>query len=847
MNKLKSVVRAISPFVGRQSRSNEDSLYEESKWESKVANLDIRQFMQKFYSRYNPDKMHTIDFILGQFEGRENEMLLMLSDKYQVSRADMYAIMDKAQRQPGDSSIRPLRGAQPPPPPRMSTSGALDPALTPRPPVPPQAQLQVHRDGIRKHADEGRPQPTPSQPRGAEGAQQIHEIHSASGPNNIAPGHRGQSSATLHQPQALLVNSASSSTGGNRYQVNHMNHREVNQSLKGIILEVRSTNRPQLPSSTVGATHRPFKNDIVTSNNPSNLSKQSKETNTSTPEAHNKARLQAILDYGSDDDVDQCADKDGVSSDGEESDGESETDEEAVMKDSSYKYRYPEDVTVDSRHNSTASNDGLSVNTHPHLNRPASSLTVKVDPKMNTSESLSVKSTQQEVSPEAKRMAAELEQTKAALANSNSEKSEMLRLLEMMASNPRDMNGAIAEFIKQHENAGEKLVNPAPTTDGPFRLGHHSRFDTENERSGSSIGYKSRLSFRHQTDPNIDISHSPAGHSRVLNLSDLHGHHNTLEQDMASLASHQSGRSSRTAESRGRSGSAPHMRPTKASNRREIDAARDAKSSGRYVPYHDADSPTLSITRARSPAPGVSRANWTGVSASEKDLLKLSKRSTSTTIVYNGRAGNGFGFDSPSRWGEQPASSRAPSPSGYDFRRHNSRAASPTPSVRSMDSFGSHGSLNARNVATRYTSPSPSVRSNYSLGSGSQSGNKVPGRNPSSCRHRESSPGPSGGKIYFKETITNDTEKVTGNTNNSNFGDKQKKRSALLEEQYKLAKKYLDHGLEQARVSQKMAELNLKASSKKMKNHASDAVASVEHEKGQDDWVECCDPRTKRK
>lgn len=130
--------------------------------------------------------------------------------------------------------------------------------------------------------------------------------------------------------------------------------------------------------------------------------------------------------------------------------------------------------------------------------------------------------------------------------------------------------------------------------------------------------------------------------------------------------------------------------------------------------------------------------------------------------------------------------------------------------------------------------------------SGSQS-SRIPGREPSNSKRSASPAGPSGGgRIYFKESNTNG-QQYTGNTNNSSVEGKEKERSALLEEQYKLAKKYLDHGLEQARVSQKMAELNLKSSSRRVSGHTADAVASVEHDAGVDDWVECYDPRTKRK
>ena len=91
----------------------------------------------------------------------------------------------------------------------------------------------------------------------------------------------------------------------------------------------------------------------------------------------------------------------------------------------------------------------------------------------------------------------------------------------------------------------------------------------------------------------------------------------------------------------------------------------------------------------------------------------------------------------------------------------------------------------------------------------------------------------------------NSSNKSTGNNNSSEETDKQ--RSLALEEQYRLAKKYLNHGLEQAKVSQKMAELKLKTSTKRISAHTTDAIASVDYQAGEDDWKECFDPRTKRK
>lgn len=812
MNKLKNVVRAISPFGRQQAGSQHgagNSLYEESLWQSKVETIDIKHFMQLFYSRYNPEKIHTVDFILDQFVGREDEMLLMLSDKYQISRSDMLSVMESTRR-------------------KAAVDSSEQPQHPPAPPVP--EQVQHH------------PTPKPV-PRSAVNAQ------------------NGARSTQVQASTGLASSRTSAEGGGGRNQSTPMSHREVNQSLKGVIFEVRSAARPPPPpaSSSSALAAKPSSNS--SSSNRSNLHRN-KEIPMSAA-AQNQARMQAILDTGSEDGSKAVSQRahEAVSSSGGESSEESETDEEEILRDPNFKYNYPIEVKAAEFAGKVSSrrkigNPGIAdINAHPYLNHGHGNSSTQGTDKsrsgkelslrdLNDTASLSGRNVLNDSKAEDTELAIDLEKAREALAASNNQKNEMLRLLEMMAANPRDMNGAISEFIKQHEDSSSKVCEQrSMLATGPFKLGHHSRFDfVEKHHSPDSLNRSSR---------DIDAFTMTSSSNRVLNLSDLPGHHASLEQDMASLTSERTDKSGHFLGNVNRSGSSPHMRHTKASIKREVDTAKDAKQSGRFVPYHEPQSPSLQITRARSPAPGVSRSNWTGATPTEEELSKLAKRSLSSSVIVRGKAGSGLGYDSPSAWGEKPRSSRAPSPSGYDVHKHNSRAASPTPSirsVRSVDSFGSNGSLNARNVANRYSSPSPSVRSNISTRSGSQVSSRVPGKAHSGPRQRTDSPGPSGGgRLYFKESNVTNSIKVTGNTNNASFDERDKERSALLEEQYKLAKKYLDHGLEQAKVSQKMAELTLKANTRRVSGHAADAVASVEHEKGVDDWLECFDPRTKRK
>jgi hypothetical protein len=113
MNSLRNVVRSLSPFTrGRKTKEQEAAeraLYEESRWQSALSRIDFRDFLELFYERYNPEKLDTIDMILNQFAGKESDMILVLGEKYELSREDLLALMDEAavdNPAPGATSTR---------------------------------------------------------------------------------------------------------------------------------------------------------------------------------------------------------------------------------------------------------------------------------------------------------------------------------------------------------------------------------------------------------------------------------------------------------------------------------------------------------------------------------------------------------------------------------------------------------------------------------------------------------------------------------------------------------------------------------------------------------------------
>lgn len=571
---------------------------------------EVRRAVELFYKRYNPQKMQSIDSVLDRYAGHEDELLQSLKDKYEASNEDMVDILSHARQLP------------------MGQKSGGSPA----------------------HSSGGR--------NGESGDGSVSSFVNGLGSMQQAPSGRAD---TEHRQGAPV-----------RQVPKQMSHREVNQSLRGVIFEVRNNNKPA-PQASSSASRTSLSG------------KQSSLSQAQSPrggETQNQSRLRAILDTESESSqlIQSVPFEAESSSGGEESASDSGTEGDSVLKDPKYKYDYA-DVKAGHPDQSQKTSlrqqpmvgrsTGITIS-NPHLNGGGHKSTT---PSESNKPGGVKRGKDIAVEADTEAIAAQLEQAKSALSNSKNDKTDMYRLLEMMASNPGNLNGAIAEFIRTHESAESdsqtpEKTHPPATSGGPFVLGHHSRFNSaETPKSTSSIGEHSRGSSRERSNHNFDRSmENSMGHNRVLNLSDLHGHHQSLEQDIASLATNRTGRSSTPTESRGRNSSAPHMRATKASIKRETDTAKDAKSSGRFVPFHDGGSPVVQITRARSPAPGISRSNWTGATPSEEDLQKLTKRSTSSTALYRGRGGTGLGYDSSAAWGERPRTSRAPSPSGYDVR-----------------------------------------------------------------------------------------------------------------------------------------------------------------------------------
>mmetsp|Transcript_20286 Transcript_20286/g.29117 ORF Transcript_20286/g.29117 Transcript_20286/m.29117 type:complete len:852 (-) Transcript_20286:95-2650(-) len=105
MKKLRAVVRSISPFSRKRNtdvndpgpsvplHTDEDDDSRDSRMWS-LEGIDFLKFLRTFYTMFNPDKVSSVEYIYDQYQGDELVLICQLSEKYDLSRDDMQAIID---------------------------------------------------------------------------------------------------------------------------------------------------------------------------------------------------------------------------------------------------------------------------------------------------------------------------------------------------------------------------------------------------------------------------------------------------------------------------------------------------------------------------------------------------------------------------------------------------------------------------------------------------------------------------------------------------------------------------------------------------------------------------------
>lgn len=94
---LKTLVRAISPFVAPKGRTDQDTpvkAFKDFHWD--LTKVDMETMLSNFYKAYNPERVSKVNEILHEYEGEELLMLQQLCERYNLSEADIQRFLDDA-------------------------------------------------------------------------------------------------------------------------------------------------------------------------------------------------------------------------------------------------------------------------------------------------------------------------------------------------------------------------------------------------------------------------------------------------------------------------------------------------------------------------------------------------------------------------------------------------------------------------------------------------------------------------------------------------------------------------------------------------------------------------------
>lgn len=102
-------MRAISPFTSKnKSRSTSasaersESIVKVKEWS--LDDVNLKQALLFFYSRYNPSKIHDIDDIIRQYIGDEDRLFTSLCSRYEVSKEEMNKHLNRARKEHSPST-----------------------------------------------------------------------------------------------------------------------------------------------------------------------------------------------------------------------------------------------------------------------------------------------------------------------------------------------------------------------------------------------------------------------------------------------------------------------------------------------------------------------------------------------------------------------------------------------------------------------------------------------------------------------------------------------------------------------------------------------------------------------
>ena len=94
MVSFKTLVRSISPFAGKGKGPSNSAASQDQQWD--LSSTDLKLALRAFYEVYNKERVESVDEIMFQFKGEEQELLRQLCDRYGLSSIDIQKYLDRA-------------------------------------------------------------------------------------------------------------------------------------------------------------------------------------------------------------------------------------------------------------------------------------------------------------------------------------------------------------------------------------------------------------------------------------------------------------------------------------------------------------------------------------------------------------------------------------------------------------------------------------------------------------------------------------------------------------------------------------------------------------------------------
>mmetsp|Transcript_12101 Transcript_12101/g.18287 ORF Transcript_12101/g.18287 Transcript_12101/m.18287 type:complete len:803 (+) Transcript_12101:197-2605(+) len=478
MKKIKAAVRSISPFTRKHHTDIDDpgpsvplrgevgDSRNRPTWS--LDNVDFLKFLRVFYSKFNPEKLSTIEYIYEQYKGDEMVLIYQLAEKYELTHDAMQAIINSSCDYQPDCDIS-----------ESTASEVIDSSAGPHPPfvTSPTPSWKPKNDERKSLHD------TQSVRQGARENQnvdlkQFRQSHNAS-PQNISGGvvdtesSENDDSKNSVAPTSLqdIINSSRRSDSLSKKTV------RFSQNVTNEGSSVDSNTGTSLPRQSSDASITTFSSSVSGVPRPNLVMKTENghTTPTYTKDQYSPARTPVVTSNGTARDT-SSHDKQRTarrsmalvasSSDYNQQQSPSLNHDASTPK----LYAAP---TRDSRFSNQESFDHHSM---PERGPQQD----KINPEQPVSENLSEPaesigdrefngSGERIQSVHLEEMRLELERTRQALSEADKERDTVLHLLQEMASSPEEMKGVVEAYLLKYGKRVEERSTHGRSPTGILR------------------------------------------------------------------------------------------------------------------------------------------------------------------------------------------------------------------------------------------------------------------------------------------------------------------------------------------------------------------------------------------